>query len=272
MIMLLLVPVLSCQQQKQSLEPQPQSGSTIEHKKENGSEVVEVKNVVFELVGTAIPGRPVNERLVLRKTTGTKEVIDEVGMEATTTVEAWPLGEDLKGKPLYSITVEGVDPFTIKNELFVVSRGLEDVDWWSVYKLGNGEHLFDTHVPVTRFSISREMQVVRYVGLEVPPDDAADSRLKEPNVVGVLTYASGESVIQEGLITCDDPKLAQVLRSYFDATRDIEFTDGSLRVSIRQNYPSPPNTVSIVVPVAKDDLDLARSKTPAGIHIVSWKR
>lgn len=270
MIALLSVPVLSCQQQNKPTEQQ--SASTIEYKNENRSEVVDVKNIVFELVGPAIPGRPMSERLVLRKTTRTKQVLDEVGMEAATTIEAWPLGVALKEKPLYSIAVQGVDPLTVNNELFVVARGLEGVGWWSVYKLGNGERLFDTYVPVRHFSISRDTQTLRYVGLEVPPDDVADSRLKAPNVVGVLTYASAERVIREGLITCEDSKLAQILRSYADATRAIEFTAGSLRLSISQNYPSPPKTISIVVPVTQDDLDLARSQTPAGLHIVAWTR
>jgi hypothetical protein len=269
-ITLLFMPTLSAQQQKKSFEQE--SASTIAYKNENRSEALEIKNVVFELVGSAIPGRPANERLLLRKTTRTKQVIDEVGMEATTTVEAWPLGVDLKEKPLYSITVQGVDPFTMNRDLIVVSRGVEEVSWWSIYKLGDGKHLFDTYVPVTQFSISRDTQTLRYVGLEVPPDNVSDSRLKAPNVVGVLTYASGERVIREGLITCDDPKLAQVLRSYADATRAVEFTAGSLRLSISQNYPLPARTISISVPIARDDLDLARSQTPAGLHIVGWKR
>src|SRR5689334_23780926 len=39
------------------------------------------------------------------KTTKTKHVIDDIGIEASTTVEAWPLGAELKQKPLYSLTV-----------------------------------------------------------------------------------------------------------------------------------------------------------------------
>lgn len=270
MITLLVVVTPSCQQQNKPAEQQ--SVSTIEYKNENRSETVEIRNVVFDLAGPAIPGRPMNERLVLRKATRTKQVLDEVGMEATTTIEAWPLGVDLKEKPLYTIAVQGVDPLAVNNELLVVARGLEEVGWWSVYKLANGERLFDTYVPVTHFSISRDTQTLRYVGLEVPPDDVADSRLKVPNVVGVLTYASADRVIREGLVTCDDSKLAQILRSYADATRVIVFTAGTLRLSISQNYPSPPKTISIVVPITQDDLDLARSQTPAGFHIVAWKR
>jgi hypothetical protein len=167
-----------------------------------------------------------DERFVLRKRTKTKQVVDEIGIEATTTVEAWPLGIDPAQKPLYAVTTAGTDPKVINHDLIAISRGLDEIDWWSVYKLGNGEHLFDTYVPLLQFSISRNFQVLRYVGLEVPPDDASDARLKAPNVVGVVTYASGERVIREALVTCDDPKLSQLLRSFADATRSISLSEG----------------------------------------------
>jgi hypothetical protein len=65
------------------------------------------------------------------------------------------------------------------------------LDWWSVYKLGNGEHLFDTYTPIVQFSISRETQTLRYVGLEVPPHVVAAARLKSHNVVAALSQIRG---------------------------------------------------------------------------------
>jgi len=53
--------------------------------------------------------------------------------------------------------------------------------------LGSGQHLFETYVPLLSFSISRETVTTRYVGFEAPGDDTNDTRLKQPNVVGVLT-------------------------------------------------------------------------------------
>ena len=270
-VVLLFAMALRAQQpQKRPFEQQSQS--TIIYRNENQADAVEIRNVVYELSGPGIPGRPQNDFLVLRKTTRTRQVVDEIGIEGTTTVEAWPLGVDPKEKPLYSVTVPGTNAITMNSAVIVISRGLEEVDWWSVFKLGNGEHLFDTYTPVVQFSISRETQTLRYVGLEVPPDDVADARLKSRNVVAVLTYASAEHVIREGLITCDDAKLAQVLRSYADATRVTTFDGGSIRLSISQNYPSPPKTITITVPIVHDDLDLARSRMPAGLHIAGWKR
>jgi hypothetical protein len=227
---------------------------------------VEITNVSYEVI---------NSNMVLRKTTKSKQVIGDIGMESSTTTEAWPLGTDLKQKPLYSVTVEGSESRTVE-EVFVVSRGLEEVEWWSVYRLANGFHLFDTYVPLVKFSINRDHMILRYVGLEVPPDDAKDARLKDPHVVGVVSYTSETKVIREALITCDDPKLAQQLRSYADETRTLTQSGAVksqiLRIAFSQSYPAAPSTIAVVIPIAGDDLDLARATLPPRMHIAAWKR
>jgi hypothetical protein len=259
-----------------------QSPSSIKFGSKDGMETVEIQNVSYEVTSTSIPGRPNDERLVLRKTIRSKYVVDDIGTDATVTLEAWPLGVDLRQKPLYSITYTGLDGQTVEQALFVGSRGTEEVDWWSVYKLGNGQHLFDTYVPLLKFSISRAIQTERYVGLEVPPDDATDARLKEPHVVGALTYASEDRVMREALLTCDDPKQAALLRSYADVTREVSLAEGpfqkgseptrTIKISFSQNYPSAPATISVMIPVVKDDLDLGHAQLPGRIHIAAWKR
>src|SRR5579863_9933335 len=128
----------------------------------DGSQTVEIRNVSYEITGTGIPGRPTKERLVLRKTIHSKEVVDDIGVESTVTLEAWPFGTDLSLKPLYTVTQTGTDGRVVYPDLFVADRRLEEVQWWSVYKLGNGQHLFDTYVPLLAFSISREAGISRY--------------------------------------------------------------------------------------------------------------
>ena len=232
----------------------------------DGQQTVEIANVAYEVSSTAVPSRPQNERLLLRTTTRTKRVVDEIGMDASTTVEAWPLGVDPKQKPLYTLKVTGVDSKTVDGALLVILRGLEDTEWWSVYQLGTGARLFDTYTPLLAFSIRRDIQTMRYVGFEVP---------REPQAVGVLTYASAERVIREALITSDDSKQAQTLRSFADANRSvtlIETPARALKISISQNYPSAPATVTITIPIVRDDLDLARAQMPEHWHVVSFRR
>lgn len=198
------------------------------------------------------------------------------------TLEAWPFGTDLQQKPLYTLTQTGTDGRTVHPDLFVTDRRIEEIQWWSVHKLGNGQHLFDTYVPVFSFSISREVLTTRYAGLEVPPDDAKDTRLKEPHVVGVITYASADGVIREALLTSDDPKQAKLLRSYFGSTWTLKLVEGatgagrgkasepprSLKLSLSQNYPSPPGTIEVTIPIAGDDLDLTRTILPPRLHVL----
>src|SRR5437763_16517017 len=133
---------------------QAQSSSTIDYSVlKDGEEIADITNVSYDLTGDTIPGRPAAERLVLRKTTQLKKVIGDKGLlEAKVTVAAWPLGADLKQKPLYSVDREAVGVNTRGNALLVFARGLEEVEWWSVHKLGGGQFLFDTYAPLLEFS------------------------------------------------------------------------------------------------------------------------
>jgi len=216
----------------------------------------------------------VGERLLLRKTTHSKQILGDKGMEGTVTLEAWPLGADTRQKPLYTVKATGTDGQIVDFSLFAVSRGLDETDWWSVYKLGTGQHLFDTYVPLLSFSISREtLTTTRYVGLEVPGDDTKDARLKQPKVIAVLTYASEDRVIREWLLTCDDPKRAQLLRSFADVTHKLTMSESlALTLAFRENFPSPPNPVDLVIPVQGDDLDVAHAKLPSQFHLSVWHR
>ncbi len=265
----------------QSAKPfQTQSSSSVNFSTAaDGSESVEIRNVTFEIV-TNVPGRPPSDRLLLRKTVRSKEVFGDIGVQASVTLEAWRFGDDLKQKPLYTLNTSGTEGHTMDNALFVVSRGLEEVDWWSAYKLGSGQHLFDTYVPLVSFSISRDTVKTRYVGLEVPDDEVEDARLKQPNVVAVLTYASGSRVLREALLTSDDREQAQLLRSFADETRTLAVAEApgksqpplTIKISFTQNYPSPPNAVEVSIPVLGDDLDLAHAQLPGRMHASVWKR
>lgn len=252
---------------------QAQSSSTIAYRVANGEETAEITNVAYEISRDHVPGRPPDERLVLRKTTRSTQVLGEKGMKASVTFEAWPLGVDLKQKPVYAIAAEGVDGRVAGNALLVIARGTEEVDWWSVYRLGNGRRLFDTYVPLLEFSLSREVLTPRYAGLDVPPDDTPDARLRDAHVVALVTYAAADRVIREALITCDDPARAKALRSYWDASRTVSLVEGpaaramAIRVAFSRSYPEAPATVELSIPLANDDLDLARAQLPPGLRV-----
>ncbi len=270
-IAVLLITVAVFAQTHQPFQAQSPA-SVVYGANKDGQQTVEITNVAYEVTGTGVPGRPQDQRLLVRTTTRTKQVVDEIGMDASTMVETWPLGIDPKQKPLYILKSPGMDGKTVDGGLFVILRGLEDTEWWSVYKLGTGERLFDTYVPLLGFSIRRDIQTMRYAGLEVPEDGA---KLKDPHVVAVLTYASAERVLREALITSDDPKQAVALRSFADASRSVTLVETparALKLSISQNYPSAPATVSLIVPIVHDDLDAAHAQMPAHLHLTARSR
>jgi hypothetical protein len=281
LLAIMITPVLLAQAPKSF---QAQSASTISMATKGDEQTIEIHNIAYEVTSEQIPSRPPKERLILRKTSIEKQILGDEGEEATTTLEAWPLGTDIRSKPLYALTLTGREGQTVDNALWVASRGTEELDWWSVYKLGNGQHLFDTYVPLLKFSIALEIQKVRYVGLEVPPDDTPDKRLKEAHVLGVLVYASEDKVLHEALLTDDDPKQAQLLRSFADETHEVSLVEGprpvakgaepsrKLKVTFSANWPSPPSVQEVVIPIMGDDLDLAHAQLPPKMHLGVWRR
>jgi hypothetical protein len=242
-------------------------------------EMVEITNVAWQITGDDVPGGPKATRLVLRQTTRSKEVLGDEGAEAHVTLEAWPLGAEIRQKPLYSTTVEGSEAYTLDNGLWVVVDRATDPDLplWRVYHLGTGAPFFDSYVEPLRFSVSRANGDPRYAGLEVPPDDTPDTRLRDRHVVAVLVYASPERLIREALITCDDPQRAGNLRSYWDEIRTLSVVDQprgghAIRIVFAAAYPSPPAELALLIPIAKDDLDFAHTVLPGGLHVTPWNR
>jgi hypothetical protein len=264
--------LLLAQQQGVRKPVQDQSAASFSYDAKKDEPTIRIQNVAYESINANLAGRPADELLVLRKTSRSKYIIGDIGFEATTTVEAWLLGTDLKQKPLYSVTQTGNECRTVDEALLVFNRRTEEVDWWSVFQSSTGKHLFDTVVPLLGFSTSRETLTQRYAGLEVPEDDAKDARLKEPHVVGVIAYASGQRVIREALLTSDDPKQAAELRSFADESWTMSYAAHSLKIVFTQNYPSPANPLTVTIPVTRDDLDLSRAQLPPHLHIAAWKR
>jgi len=264
-----------------------QGSSTCSYEIKDDAQTITISNVTFDWVEPYIPGKKSGGILMLRITTRTSQVLEDIGMEGKVTVEAWPLGTDPTEKPRYTVSLDAASVEAQRQSVLVFDRMLEEVQWWSVHALVNGEHLFDTYVKPVEFSISRETDEPRFVGLEVPPDDTKDGRLKDPHVVAVVSYASAEHVVREALLTCDDPKRAEAYRSFADEERSLDYVEGpvppaqgktvlepprALKITFSQSFPSPPNPVSAQIPVAGDDLDLAHAKLPPCMHIAAWKR
>lgn len=238
----------------------------------DGQKIIDVRNVRYGVSGEGVPGLPPEQRLLLAVSTRNRQVLDEPGVRGTVLLEAWPLGADPKQRPIYNTTITGTDAEVGNNAVWIVSRGVEDVEWWTILKLATTQRLFDTYVPMVHFSVSRETLKERYAGFDVPPDDTRDPLLREPHIVGVLEYASEDDVLREALITCDDPERARLLRSYYDVSRTLAGSMEGLTLALSMNYPAPPETLTVIIPILNEDLDLDHVKLPAGLHIAAFKR
>jgi hypothetical protein len=244
---------------------QVQSPSTMQYgRTSDGQDTVDITNVAFELAQISS-----ERRLILRKTHTEHNVIGDEGDDPKITVEAWPLGVNLKEKPLYSVTLAAETATAMDDSLLVFDR-TQEIPWWSVYRLDSGRHFFDTYAPLLKFSITDPEQTERFVGLEISNDETTDKRLKARGVVGVLTYASGERIIREALITCDSADRAELLHSLADTTFDLAAAPArNVRVTLTP-FRNPATVIT--VPVLNDDLDLAHARIPPGVHLTAWKR
>ena len=99
---------------------------------------------------------------MLCRTTRLKQILGDKGGDATV---AWRLGADLGQLPLYAITTEGTGVHATGNALLVFARGVEEVNWWSIYRLRDRRRLFNTYVPLLAFSITSMVQTARYAAL-----------------------------------------------------------------------------------------------------------
>jgi hypothetical protein len=218
-----------------------QATSTVSLAGSGSEKTLEIHNVTFHAT----------EKLLLRQTVTSKHILGDKGQESNLAVEAWKLGIDPKQKPLYTIAVEGTGGRTVDGVFYVAERGLEEVEWWSVYGLQNGEHLFDTHVPLASFESG-------YYGFEVPEGE-------QGNLIGTVVYATGQHVKRRVALTCDDPKQAALLRSYWDTTRTLSVRDEKPARALKLVF--QPGSVTVAIPIAAGDLDIAHAQMPKNLHL-----
>jgi len=251
-----------------------ESTSSISFTAKGDERAIEIHNVAWQYSNTRVPGRPPDQQLTLRTVTHSKDMVGDIPEPGLVTLDAWPFGVDPKQKPIYTVKIGGSEAKVVDNALWVINRGYTDMDLWSIYKLGTGQHMFDTHAEMLRFSITPDVQTMRYAGLDVPADDVADARLKEPHVLAVVTYAAEDRIIRELLLTHTSPQRARELRSYADITQTLTLTEKPtrrLRIGFKANERGAA-TVEVMVPIKGDDLDMAGAQLPPGFKAAAWKR
>jgi len=251
-------------------QSEARSSSTFAYSEKDGEKTVRISNVAYQVTQIYNPSE---SWIVLRNTTRSTQILGDKGWESKVTLEAWPIGSDLSRKPLYAIETAGSEATLLGGELWQVLDEATDPDVpvWSVYRAANGQRLFESFVAPLAMRVpaasERNTFVDRYAGLYVPPDDAADARLRDKHVVAVVAYASPAGTLQEALLTCDSPARAGDLRSYADTERALVFSERPAALEIRFR-PGP----VVRVPIGESSLDFRRALMPPGIHLAIWKR
>lgn len=201
------------------------------------------------------------DRMLLRLHVTQKWDVNSPEGEGHVQLDAFDAKTGTSGKPLYTVDAEGAEGHILSDCLFQIDRGLEDFQWWQVNDLASGTLLFETMAEPLIFATLDNDQIrsTQAAGFYVPPDDEADKRLAERNVVGLLTLATDGKVATRLLVTATDPGRAQELRSYWDERRYLAVVDPSKDSAL--------GTATAEQPLSKRPLALEVSWPVAGLAL-----
>ncbi len=238
-------------------------------------------NRMFELAGPDIEGRNANDRLLLRKEIETTEVIGDKGMDGRVNVWAWTLGVDVNvTAPLYVISASGLEGRVTDNDVYVIERGLDEIEWQSVFSLADGDKLFDATVPWLLATNGGAWNERHYLALAQVFEDADDAALRRDDAIALLTYASRTRVLNQVLIRADKADRARLLRSVWDQTIKFSWSGKSeetpspdgpvpdlkaepLTIAIRFS----PDGATLQIPVGERRFDLSKATTSTGLSL-----
>ncbi|MGE3933242.1 MAG: hypothetical protein AB7F67_08315 [Rhodospirillaceae bacterium] len=245
--------------------------------------VTAIRNVAYRVAGAGIAGLGADDRLVLRETVGAVQALDEKGARALgASIEAWRLGSDLAGPPLYRIDEPGEAVELALND-FVVIAG-ENTDWpyppKTAFALGSGRRVFAATTPWQRFYLTSAGAESRYVAFasanaEQTARDAEDA----PTLVGVLTYAGRAAALQRLRVVAATEEQARFLRAVEEtpeialvgpdgqAVKPFDTIDVAADSAVRLHLRFPFNGLDLVVPLRADRLDGAGATLPAGLTL-----
>ena len=243
-----------------------------------------IVNTTYVVTGTYIPGLPQDAQLVIRQRIETVQVQDEKGTRSTVVhAEAWRLGDDMAGPPLYAIEEEGADGATMFRGEYYIVLG-ENTDWpyapQTAYRLGDGTRMFEATVPWATFQTLGDGPPTRHGVFATANLDAVAARVGDPAVaVGVITYATSGDVLQRIEIDAasEDMKYAvnaveetpSVAWHAADGTmlheNDMVETAGRPGQSLVIDFPF--NGLGVSIPLVDDRLAIAEATVSPGLSL-----
>lgn len=251
--------------------------------RETDATVTAVRNVAYRVAGPGIPGLAPDDRLVLRETTGTVQALDEKGARALgASVEAWRLGSDLAGAPLYRIDEPGEAVELALNDFLVIAG--ENTDWpyppKTAFALGSGRRVFAATTPWQRFYLAAAGAESRYVAFASANAEQTARDVEDvPTLLGVLTYAGRTAALQRLRVVAATEEQARFLRAAEEspevalvgpdgrAVKPFDTLDVAADPAARLHLRFPFSGLEVVVPLRADRLDATGATLPPGLTL-----
>lgn len=211
-------------------------------------------NVGFQVQHVAMPGEPRPRRMLLRLEVSNADVFASRPGEGRVRLDAWPLDgvEDVRRTALYTVIAPGRSAIITEDGTLVVDHGGRR----SVYSLSAGQWLYDAEAQPASYAVEGERR--RFVALAAAEEDMPS------RAVAVLTLATAQAPLKRVMIVADDVTRARLLRSGMGMIRPIPRLDDASRRTIDLSLPAG----LVRIPVAGDDLDVAKAQLPQGLRLV----
>jgi len=243
-----------------------------------------VVNTTYRVTGTFIPGRPQEERFVIRQRIETVQVQDEKGSRSTVVrADVWRLGDDMAAPPLYTIEQPGADDARLFRAEYYVVLG-ENTDWpyapETAYRLADGTRMFEASAPWATLQVLGEGPPTRHGVFATANLEAVAARAAEPGqAVGILTYATSGEVVQRIEIDAAGEDLRYALGAAEEnpavswqaagsgplGPYDMIETAGDTGIELVLDFPF--NGLSLAIPLVDDRLAVEQATVPPGLAL-----
>lgn len=237
--------------------------STVGITDKSGETTLTISNVVHELTRMLVSPRGRMEQILLRIESRSEETMDAPGITGKVRLSARPINGARETAVLYDLTLDGRSARLDDSGFIAVD--LDDGAARSVraYHLAStGERLFETAAGLASIVIPGPSYRWRYAAFLPIMDDRSDLLSKQPNIIGVITYAAPDRVVRQIAVEAESAEKAAQLRSIWDEEHFLSWVPGDQPVlSLRL----APSGLSLLLPV-KDD-DLQPGPAPAGIAL-----
>jgi hypothetical protein len=178
----------------------------------------------YVLTGEVASTRGRRERILLDVATVTRETRGEKGIQGTVEISARVA--DRQMPLLYSLRLPA--RAAALDESGLIAADLDDccTFYRGYYDATTGERLFESSVPIASLALEGRRFKRRVAAFVAKMDGNEDHSSWGDNAIGLISYAAADRVIQQVLVSAEDPITARRLRSLDDERAALAWVDG----------------------------------------------